>query len=59
MFGVGSQELMVIFIIVLILFGGQKLPEVARSLGKSLREFKKGMDEAAESKDDTTSHTHG
>jgi len=51
MFGLGSQELMVILVIVLVLFGGSKLPEIARSLGKSMREFKKGIDEGASDKD--------
>jgi sec-independent protein translocase protein TatA len=53
MFGLGTQELMVILVIVLVLFGGSKLPEIARSLGKSMREFKKGIDEGASDKDDT------
>src|SRR3954465_4059653 len=37
----GGSEVMMIFVIVLVLFGGQKLPEFARGLGKSIREFKK------------------
>ena len=45
MFGLGSQELIVIFIIGLVLFGGSKLPELARSLGRSINEFKKGINE--------------
>jgi len=45
MFGLGSQELLVILVIVLILFGANRLPELARSLGSSLKEFKKGIDE--------------
>jgi sec-independent protein translocase protein TatA len=43
MFGMGAQELMVILVIVLVLFGGSKLPELAKSLGKSMKEFKKGV----------------
>ncbi len=39
--GIGGPELLLIMFIVLLLFGGQKLPELARGLGKSIREFKK------------------
>lgn len=45
---IGSMEIIVILLVVLILFGGKKLPEFAKSLGKGIREFKKatqGMDE--------------
>ena len=45
MFGLGSQELLVILVIVLILFGANRLPQLARSLGSSMKEFKKGIDE--------------
>ena len=43
----GGQELLVILFIVLLLFGAKKLPELSRSLGKSLGEFKKGQKEGA------------
>ena len=52
MFGLGYQELLIILVIVLILFGANRLPELARSLGSSVKEFKKGVTEA--NKDDTT-----
>jgi sec-independent protein translocase protein TatA len=39
--GLGGPELIMVFFVVLLLFGGQKLPELARGLGKSIREFKK------------------
>jgi sec-independent protein translocase protein TatA len=39
--GVGTPEMMLIFVLVLVLFGGQKLPEFARGLGKTMREVKK------------------
>jgi sec-independent protein translocase protein TatA len=45
MFGLGYQELMSILVIVLLLFGANKLPELARGLGKSMSEFKKGQAE--------------
>jgi sec-independent protein translocase protein TatA len=38
---IGSWELIVILFVILVLFGGKKLPEFARNLGKGLREFKK------------------
>jgi sec-independent protein translocase protein TatA len=46
MFGLGYQELLIILVIVLILFGTNRLPELARSLGSSVKEFKKGVNEA-------------
>ena len=52
MFGLGYQELLIILVIVLILFGANRLPELAKSLGSSVKEFKKGVNEAT--KDDTT-----
>lgn len=38
---IGTGELIVIFCIILLLFGGKRLPELAKSLGKGIREFKK------------------
>ena len=52
MFGLGYQELLIILVVVLILFGANRLPELAKSLGSSVKEFKKGVNES--SKDDTT-----
>ncbi len=48
MFGLGYQELLLILVIVLILFGAQRLPDLARSLGSSVKEFKKGINEVKE-----------
>jgi sec-independent protein translocase protein TatA len=48
MFGIGAQELMLILVIVLVLFGGSKLPDLAKSLGRSMKEFKKGIGEPDE-----------
>lgn len=52
----GYGEILVILVIVLILFGGKKLPEFAQSLGKGIREFKKACagDEAPTEKSDVS-----
>jgi sec-independent protein translocase protein TatA len=55
MFGLGYQELLIILVIVLVLFGANRLPELARSLGSSVKEFKKGVTEAQ--KEETPSAT--
>ena len=44
-YGLGMQELLVILAIVMLLFGGKKLPEVGRNLGKAIRGFKQAEDE--------------
>lgn len=44
-FGLGSQEMILIFVVMLLLFGAKKLPELARGMGKSMGEFKKARDE--------------
>lgn len=44
-FGIGYQELILILVVFLLLFGAKKLPELARGLGKSIREFKKATTE--------------
>ncbi len=43
MFGLGMQELLVILLVILLLFGAKRIPEVMRSFGKGVTEFKKGI----------------
>lgn len=43
MFGLGTQEMLIILVLVLIVFGAGKLPQVGSALGSGLRNFKKGM----------------
>lgn len=53
MFGLGSSELLLILLVILVLFGGKKIPELMSGLGKGVRSFKKGM-----SNDDAEENTH-
>ena len=45
LFGLGMQEIIVIALIVLLLFGGKKIPELMKGLGKGVKSFKEGMKE--------------
>jgi|DewCreStandDraft_4_1066084.scaffolds.fasta_scaffold02708_31 sec-independent protein translocase protein TatA len=45
MFGIGTGELIVILFIALLLFGANRLPELGKSIGKTLKAFKEGMKE--------------
>lgn len=48
MFGLRAPELLVIAIVLVVLFGGKKLPELGAGLGKSIRDFKKAMNDEDE-----------
>ncbi len=45
MFGIGGQELLIILVGILLLFGAKKIPELARGLGRGIREFKDASQE--------------
>jgi sec-independent protein translocase protein TatA len=47
MFGLGTQELVIILVLVLVVFGAGKLPQVGGALGKGIRNFKSGLREEA------------
>ncbi|MCK9365506.1 MAG: twin-arginine translocase TatA/TatE family subunit [Syntrophales bacterium] len=48
MFGIGMPELLIILVIILIIFGAGKLPEIGSALGKTIRNFKKSSNEPNE-----------
>lgn len=45
MFGIGTQEILFIVLIVLLFFGGKKIPELMKGLGKGVRSFREGMNQ--------------
>ena len=51
MFNIGMSELIVIFLIILVLFGAKRLPEIGEALGKAIKEFKKASKEISDDKE--------
>lgn len=54
LFGFGMQEMLILLLIVLVIFGGSRLPSLAKGLGESVRNFKRGI---AEGSEDTESNS--
>ncbi|TAH31714.1 twin-arginine translocase TatA/TatE family subunit [Candidatus Saccharibacteria bacterium] len=52
--GLGTPELIIIVVIILLLFGGSQLPKLARNLGSSAKELRKGLDDAKGGKSNKT-----
>lgn len=50
MFGLGTTELLVIAFVIVLLFGGKKLPQLGRSFGSAITNFKKGLNEPEQEK---------
>ena len=56
LFGLGMQEILIIAFVVLLLFGGKKIPELMKGLGNGVKSFKEGMNEVTDiSKDEEKS----
>jgi sec-independent protein translocase protein TatA len=56
MFGLGFQEVLLLALIALLVFGAAKLPDIGRALGRMFREFKQGMDGDDKTPEDKTGH---
>ncbi len=52
MFGLGMQEILIIALIILLFYGGKKIPELMKGLGKGVKSFKDGMNEVTDLKED-------
>jgi sec-independent protein translocase protein TatA len=52
MFGLGTTELLIVLVVVLLVFGSSRLPKLARSLGQAQKEFKSGVAEGAKDDED-------
>ena len=50
---IGSTELILVAVVVMVLFGGKKIPELMRGLGKGVRSFKEGMNEITQPEEPT------
>lgn len=48
MFGLGTQELIIVFMIIMVLFGARRLPEIGSGIGKAIKNFKKATNEPDE-----------
>ncbi|MCR4582213.1 MAG: twin-arginine translocase TatA/TatE family subunit [Prevotella sp.] len=52
MFGLGMQEILLLALVVLLFFGGKKIPELMKGLGKGVKSFKEGMNEVTDLTDE-------
>lgn len=53
---IGTNEIIIIVVLALLLFGGKKIPELMRGLGRGVKEFKEGQKEDPNSKEETTNN---
>lgn len=57
--GLGLQEILVIALVILLFFGGRKIPELMRGLGRGVRSFKEGMNDSETGEDDGKEKKNG
>ncbi len=53
-FDFGPQEMIIVLVLVLVLFGGSQLPKLAKNLGQAQKEFKKGLDDGKKTAEEST-----
>jgi sec-independent protein translocase protein TatA len=58
MFGLGMPELIVILVIVLVIFGASRLPQLGEGLGKAIKGFKKGISDTQQAQDEAGKKEH-
>ena len=58
MFNLGTGEIVIIFLVILLIFGAKKLPELARGLGEGINEFKDAVDKSKKDITNMNSHLH-
>jgi sec-independent protein translocase protein TatA len=58
-FGLGAQEILLILVVIIFLFGAKKIPEIARGLGKGMSEFKRGMHDGQKNSDSDSKDEDG
>ncbi len=56
---IGTPEIILIVLAIILLFGGRKIPELMRGIGKGVKEFKEGINEEPTKEDDKTGKTSG
>lgn len=52
-FGLGGQELLIVFLVILLLFGGAKIPQLMRGVGRGVGELQKGLEEGKRALNDS------
>ena len=58
LFGIGGPEIILVLFVILLLFGAKKIPELARGMGKGIREFKDATKEIKDEMDDTANEVN-
>lgn len=58
LFNLGTSELIIIVLVILLLFGGKKIPELMRGLGKGVKSFKQGMNEVEQTLNEDPAPKH-